>query len=162
MESSGNQIDNLTSTIGEDIQSLKSIYRQISIEFNDCFDEVEETNLLVSFIDGCFSIEFKQIPTLTLAQDLTLFNTEFVRYIKFCQSHKYLKINMMFITFCDYFDLPYHLMYEKLHLKLQTNIKNRYIKTIGADEYQKQVQRYEEPKDYYQPTLFELLIDEDK
>lgn len=153
---SNNQL-NLTSTIGEDVQSLKSIYRQISIEFNDCYDEVEENNLLVNYIDLCFPIEFKQIPTLKLAQDLTLFNTEFVKYIKFCQNNKYQKINIMFIVFCDYFDLPYHIMYEKLHEKLQTNIRNRYIKIIGNEEFQKQKLKYEEPKDYFQPTLFDLL-----
>ena len=66
----------------EDTQSLTSIYRQISTEFNDCFDEIDENKLLYKFIDECFTKDFKQIDSKIIIIDVTLFNTNLVNYIK--------------------------------------------------------------------------------
>jgi hypothetical protein len=41
--------------------------------------------------------------------------------------------------------------------KIKDNIIKRYIKLVGNLEYQKQKQKYNEQKDYVQPTLFDLI-----
>ena len=65
--------------------------------------------------------------------------------------------DIIFLIFCDYFDLPYNLMYTKLHPKIKENILNRYIEFVGIDEYNEQKNKFEGVKDYTQPTLFEIL-----
>lgn len=143
--------------VEEDSQSLSSIYRQISIEFNDCFDEVYEHNNILAYIDEYFPIEIKHIDNTKFINDVTFFNTTLVGLIKFCVSKNFNKINIIFIIFCDYFDLPYNLMFNNLHPKIKDNIIKRYIKLVGNLEYQKQKQKYNEQKDYVQPTLFDLI-----
>ena len=141
----------------EDVQSLTSIYRQISTEFNDCFDEIDENKLLCKFIDECFSKDFKQIDSKIIINDVTLFNTNLVNYIKYCKKNNFHKIDIIFIIFCDYFNLPYNIMFKKLHPKIKDTILNNYIDYVGIDEYEEQKIKYEGNKDYVQPTLFELL-----
>lgn len=144
----------------DDLQSLASIYRQISVEFNDSYDELSENNLLYDIIDKCFTTEFKRIDNKILINDVTLFNGKLVELIKKCKTERYKKINIIFITFCDYFDLPYNVMFLKLHPKIKESVLNKYVDLVGIEEYQKQKQKYEVPKDYTQLTLFELLKNE--
>jgi hypothetical protein len=59
--------------VEEDSQSLSSIYRQISIEFNDCFDEVYEHNNILAYIDEYFPIEIKHIDNTKFINDVTFF-----------------------------------------------------------------------------------------
>lgn len=143
--------------MNEDIQSLSSIYRQISTEFNDCFDEIDENKFLFKLIDDCFPLKFKQIESKKIIEDVTLFNTNLVIYIKFCKKNNYNKIDIIFIIFCDYFNLPYNIMFKKLHPKIKNIILNNYIDYVGIDEYEEQKIKYEGNKDYVQPTLFDLL-----
>lgn len=156
MESNTDYLQPQNST-SDDIQSLQSIYRQISVNFNEHFDEIDENNQLYKYIDDCFSIDFKHIESEKLINDITLFNTKLVEFIKYCMSKKFTEVDIIFIIFCDYFDLPYNTMFCKLHQKIKTTILNKYISYVGEDEYQEQKAKYEEPKDYIQPTLFDLL-----
>ncbi len=144
-------------TNNEDIQSLNSIYQQLSINENDLFDEIDENKLLYNYIDNCFTIEFKRIDNKKIIDDINLFNTKLVQFIKYCKENKFNRIDIIFLIFCDYFDLPYNLMYTKLHPKIKENILNRYIEFVGIDEYNEQKNKFEGVKDYTQPTLFEIL-----
>lgn len=142
----------------QDIQTLSSIYRQISISFNDNFDEEEEKELIYLAIDKCFDKEFKQIPVVKLQDDFNLLNNKFVFLVKYCgDNHNFKKMNVVFIYFCDYFDLNYSKTFKSLHPKLQTIITNFYIKIIGKKEYQHQKEKYSEQQDFTQKTLFDLF-----
>ena len=46
--------------VEEDSQSLSSIYRQISIEFNDCFDEVLTPNLNFGLTGDALCLSFQR------------------------------------------------------------------------------------------------------
>lgn len=162
MESVNNNFETESNIINEDIQSLNSIYTQLSTRFNDNFDEVDETKLLYKYIDECFDTDFKRIDAKEIITDVTLFNNKIVILIKHCIENRFNQVDVIFLVFCDYFDLPYNIMYTKLHSKIKDNILKRYIDWVGEDEYNEQKTKFEGPKDYTQPTLLDLLRDNGK
>jgi len=68
-----------------------------------------------------------------------LINNNLVKFIQFCNTkHKNKKVGIIFIGFCDYFDLNYNKTYLVLHEKLQTLIKNNAKKLCGKTIYLKE------------------------
>lgn len=150
--------ENIISENNQDIQSLTSIYRQISVSINDHFDETEEKDIVYEAIDKCFDTEFKQISLQLLQDDFNLINNKFVCLVKHInQMHSFKKMNIIFVYFCDYFDMDYSKTFQLLHPKIQDIIKSFYIKSIGNKEYMYQKQKYSEKKDFTQKTLFDLF-----
>lgn len=139
-----------------DNSTLTDIYRQISITDNDEFDYKEEEQLIVNLLETKFPIEFRRINNQRLIDDINLLNQSFVKLVKFCQEVNFFKTNIIFIVFCDYFDLNYGCIYSLLHKKIQEAIKKRYIKMVGHKEYYSQKQKHEVKKDFIQPTLFDF------
>lgn len=150
--------ENIISENNQDIQSLTSIYRQISVSINDHFDETEEKDIVYEAIDKCFDTEFKQISLQLLQDDFNLINNKFVCLVKHTnQMHSFKKMNIIFVYFCDYFDMDYSKTFQLLHPKIQDIIKSFYKKSIGNKEYRYQQQKYSEKKDFTQKTLFDLF-----
>lgn len=121
---------------------LSSIYKATSIEDNSDFDEKTELEFIDECIEKCYSQDniasihsekFLLIDSKKLQNDVTLLNISFVKLVHFCnQNYKYKNVTKMFISYCDYFNLDYHLVYKVLHNKLQTLIKNGFIKMLGG------------------------------
>ena len=144
-----------------DNHSCKELLEFTTNYFSRYYDFIIQNTFTLDYIQKLianqFIIEIKHIDNTKFINDVTFFNTTLVGFIKFCASKNFNKINIIFIIFCDYFDLPYNLMFNNLHPKIKDNIIKRYIKLVGNLEYQKQKQKYNEQKDYVQPTLFDLI-----
>lgn len=151
METENNNIEPIISTL-----ELSSIYKSISIEATANFDELNEMQFIENCIDSCYDEEFKLIDSKILQQDINKLNLSFVKLIHYCNNnYQYKNVSKMFIIYCDYFSLDYHLTFKVLHEKLQTLIKNGLIKMLGG------LKQYTKIKNKLNPetitTLFDLV-----
>ena len=98
-----------------------------------------------------FSFDIKSITI-----DITKMNLLFVKFlisekapqpiINIVTRKRFKNIGKLFIAFCDYFDMPYHDVFIKLHDKLKTALKNSYRNIIGINEYKKLEKRLDPDK----------------
>lgn len=135
---------------------LSSIYKQISIESDSDFDENNESIFLENCIEKCFDSEFKLIETNKLINDINLLNLNLAKLIHYCNNnHKYKNVSKIFIAYCDYFSLDFHVTYIRLHEKLQTLIRCGFIKLIGGIKNFTKIKNKLDPSTI--TTLFDLI-----
>ena len=133
---------------------LSSIYKQISIEPDNDFDESNESIFLEQCIEKCFDSEFKLIETDTLINDINLLNLNFAKLIHYCNNnYKYKNVSKIFIAYCDYFSLDFHTTYIRLHEKLQTLIRSGFIRLIGG------IKKFTKIKNKLDPSTITTLFD---
>lgn len=124
---------------------MKSVYEQISISLDINFDLNELTSLIYKSIEETFGQSFvKSQETNNLLQDKVFINDKFTQYLKYLISKDIkkltnydLSIGMMFVMFCDYFDIDYNKSFLLLHTNIQDKIKKSLMKMIGFKEYKK-------------------------
>lgn len=124
---------------------IKSAYEQISVSLDVNFDLKELTSLIYKSIEEIFGQSFiKSQETNNLLQDKVFINDKFTQYLKYLISKDIKKltnydvsIGIMFVMFCDYFDIDYNKSFLLLHTNIQDKIKKSLIKMIGSKEYKK-------------------------
>lgn len=124
---------------------IKSAYEQISVSLDVNFDLNELTSLIYKSIEEIFGQSFiKSQETSNLLQDKVFINDKFTQYLKYLISKDIkkltsydLSIGIMFVMFCDYFDIDYNKSFLLLHTNIQDKIKKSLIKMIGSKEYKK-------------------------
>lgn len=124
---------------------IKSAYEQISVSLDVNFDLNELTSLIYKSIEEIFGQTFiKSQETNNLLQDKVFINDKFTQYLKYLISKDIkkltnydLSIGIMFVIFCDYFDIDYNKSFLLLHTNIQDKIKKSLIKMIGSKEYKK-------------------------
>jgi hypothetical protein len=118
--------------------SLNSIYMSLSVSdkhFDNLHDEQKNINICIEEI---FDKDFKLIETKKLESEITLLNTSFVKLIHYCRTkNNYKKVGIIFIEYCDYFDLDYSKTYSALHDKLKILIEKTCKSIIGVEVYEK-------------------------
>ena len=131
------QTDHLTNDNSLSNNEIQSIYSKLSVREEDSFDTKDEILFLEHCIEECFDNLFLKLSTTDIESNGVLINNNFVKLIKYCDSkHNYKKIGLVFISFCDYFDLCYNKTYIQLHEKLQNLIKTT-AKCICGSSYEK-------------------------
>ena len=138
---------------------MQNIYNQLSVSENSLFDVIEENKYMQDCIEECFAKTFLQILSDDLQSNQILINNNLVRLIKFCLvKSNFKKIGIIFIGFCDYFDLNYNKTYLLLHEKLQLLIKNSAICLCGKEKYERKKLQNQTPNDkLHIVTLFDLV-----
>lgn len=124
---------------------MKSVYEKISVSFDTNFDLNELTSLIYKSIEETFGQSFvKSQETNNLLQDKVFINDKFTQYLKYLISKDIKKftnydisIGIMFVMFCDYFDIDYNKSFLLLHANIQDKIKKSLMKMIGSKEYKK-------------------------
>lgn len=124
---------------------MKSVYEQISVSLDINFDLNELTSLIYKSIEETFGQSFvKSQETNNLLQDKVFINDKFTQYLKYLISKDIKKltnydisIGIMFVMFCDYFDIDYNKSFLLLHANIQDKIKKSLMKMIGSKEYKK-------------------------
>ena len=86
-----------------------------------------------------------------------MINESFVKLIKFSIEKNYKTFGILFINYCDYFDLEYNKTFIQLHEKLQNLIKNTCKNLVGKNCYSKYVEKSRTNKDLKINTLFDLF-----
>lgn len=155
-----NEIDNST---------IESIKLQLSEDIIDVEDEQQLTNLneLLFLVDEKHKELFdnnlpKKIVVNSDRNKLILKNSEIINklFIDFLRRipPKTHKFEIIFITFCDYFDFPYNKVYIQLNFKLKTLLETRLRKLIGNSKYNKNHQKYIVGDDQVViPSVFDIL-----
>lgn len=139
-------------------QDLSSIYKQIAIDPDTDFDINNENQFLTNCINNCFDNDFKLIETDILLNDINQLNINLAKLIHFCNNnYKYKNVSKIFIAYCDYFSLDHHLVYIKLHDKLQTLIKKGFIRLIGGISNFTKLKNKLNPAGSSITTLFDLI-----
>jgi len=119
------------------VHEIQNIYLKLSVCEDISFDVKDENAFLQSCIEKCFDDSFLKMLTTDIENNSVLLNNAFVKLIKYCVSeHNFKKGGLIFIAFCDYFDLCYNKTYTQLHEKLQNLIKNT-AKCMCGSEYTK-------------------------
>ena len=125
------QTDNIEIVYSND---LSNIYSKLSINESLSFFETDiENKYIIECIDNIFDLKFKKIPTEILQTNIELINISFVKLIKHCLNVNYKKCGIIFIGYCDYFDLDIHKTFIVLHEKLQNLIKNDCKNLVGTE-----------------------------
>jgi len=138
---------------------MQHIYDQLSITDDMLFDVSEENKYIQDCIENCFPKNFLQISAEVLQSNQNLLNNNFVQLIKYClNKSKFKKIGIIFIGFCDYFNLDYHKTYLELHEKLQMLITNSTICLCGKEKFERKKMQNRTATDKLNiVTLFDLV-----
>lgn len=137
--------------------SSENIFLKLSVEpENEFLDLTNIKEKLIQSFDDLFPKEFLLIPTDELQKNDILINTSFVKFLKNSgEVLNYKKIGVIFIIYCDYFDLNYNktfsLMNQKIQLLLKTSLKNM----IGEKRYHNL--KVKSNNGVIVPTLFDLI-----
>lgn len=137
---------------------LQGIYSKLAVDDNiSSFDIIDENNYIIDSIEKLYDKNLKQISTEKLQNNDELINKTFVVLVKYCFDNNFKKSGVIFIGYCDYFDLDYRITFCKLHEKLQKLVKHTCKCMIGNNCFEK----YEyNSKPVGQPkinTLFDLV-----
>lgn len=139
-----------------DIQSLNSIYSQLSIKEDDNFDEIRDKDYVVEKLTKLYSKEFLLIESKELENEVEILNSSFVKLVMSCKEENYRNIGNIFIVYCDYFDLSYIKIYNHFHPNIKKIITNAYIKLVGKEEYDLK-KNLLVSQNYQQSTIFDLF-----
>jgi hypothetical protein len=116
---------------------LQSVYLKLSVTDTEFFDAKNDNLVVVGFIEECFSREILQKPTEEIQNNIEFININFANLIKFCVSKNFKKFGIIFINFCEYFDLDLRKTYLIMHVKLQSLIEHNTKQIIGKNNFQK-------------------------
>lgn len=150
MEQNNNGDNHLTDN------EVKNIYKKLQFDPID-IDLINNTEFINKEISNIFDSKFLFIDSKELICDKFLLNQQFLKLIQYLkEKHNYKNVSLIFIIFCDYFDIEYNKTYICLHEKLQDLIKESAKNIIGNDVYQNMVNKTK-PKDYKITTIFDLI-----
>lgn len=138
---------------------LQSIYFKLSENESINFDFEEDQSFVIDLIEKLYDEKFRHIDSLVLQGNSNLLNNSFVKLVRLLLTeHKYKKIHIAFLAYCDYFDLQTDVVYPQLHDKIQKMIKVGCVQMVGKKTYLGLKHKYSEmDKGYHQPTLFAML-----
>lgn len=134
---------------------LSNIYIKLSISEDTNFEDKNNNCLVIDIIEKIFTKKHLQIETKLLQEDSMLLNNMYLTLIKSCGECRFKKPAIIFISFCDYFDLEYNKTFLLLHDKLQMIIKINTKMLIGDVNYQKK--QRQQNNGLHIPTLFDLI-----
>lgn len=135
---------------------IKNIYKKLQIEPVD-IDLVNVTQFINQSISTCFDKDFLLIDNKKLELDSNLITVQFLKLITYLKTNNnYKNVAIVFIVFCDYFDIEYNKTYIALHDKLKVLINTNARKIIGESIFSKFENKCVNP-DYKVTTLFDLF-----
>jgi hypothetical protein len=117
--------------------STENIFIKLSIGPENEFFELTDINeKLIKSFEKIFNKEFLLISTENLQKDDILINNSFVKFLKNSgENLHYKKVGIIFITYCDYFDLNYNKTFLLMNQKIQQLIKNSLKNMIGEKRF---------------------------
>ena len=138
---------------------LQNIYSQLSIPDKTNFDTLNDLNFAKQCIEKCFDEEFLKIDTDILTNNQIRFNNEFIKLIKYGQANGFMKVHILFVAFCTYFNVDEILAFKILHEKIQKIIRIGYAKMIGKETYKRMTKIYSNKNNtnMSQMSLFDLV-----
>lgn len=137
---------------------LQGIYQQLASADKTNFDQTNDDVFALQCLEACFDQKSKLQDSDELLKSPVKFNNEFIKLVKFAQDKNFKKIHILFITFCDYYNIDYSRSFQTLHEKLQKLVKVGYAKMIGRDTYQRMRRKYSSaPMQGTHATLFDLV-----
>ena len=107
--------------------------------FNEAYFNTENsTDFVNKIIDENFDENIKLIEETKLIEDDNLINKLIILLFKLSVTkYNCKKTHLVFIGFCDYFNLDSHIVYNKLHSNLQIIIKVNTQKFVGKNIFNK-------------------------
>lgn len=143
-----------------DTSSLNDIRLQLS-EHQEDFEQTERIEKLYTYLIDIYKTHtvYKEIFENYSLRDITrnsdIVNQLFLIYLKALPT-KTFKFENIFITFCDFFNFGYDVIYKQLHQKIQLILKKRLIAYIGKKQYQKNEQKYITGDNIVITSIFDL------
>lgn len=113
---------------------LSNIYKALSIDESFEFDLAEDNRIIIDAIEECFEENVKHATKF----DENFININLAKLLKhLLVNYNFKKVGLIFINFCDYFDLDYNQTYLKLQYKLQLLVENSVKQIIGMKRFDK-------------------------
>lgn len=114
---------------------IKCIYKAFGNDTNnDKFDTNNTYNEALQIIEEFF-VDKKNQDSRNFNNSEYL-NIEFSKLLKFAfNTKKYKEFHFIFLSFCDYYDLEYNMIFINLHEKLQKIVRYYATKFIGVDVF---------------------------
>lgn len=139
---------------------FKSIYTSLAKSDNDLCDVTEDCSFIVKNIAELLA-KWNLIDTEELLKNTNLINQQMAKLLSFFKKeYNFKKPGLIFICYCDYFDLEYHVVYLILHEKIQKLINYSCRCMIGQEKYSS-YRKKENTEKYGEnvqvKTLFDLL-----
>lgn len=137
---------------------LSNIYNSLTIKEDEFFDIKNDLKIIENAISQHFNSSFLLIETNELQNNEMLLNNNFVILFKICSTkYKIKKIGLIFIGFCDYFDLSYNKTYNLMHKKIQDLININAENICGKDVYNKEKIKNSRKDNIIIKSLFDLI-----
>jgi hypothetical protein len=117
--------------------SLTNIYLSLSEEINTDFDMTDLTEKINTIMSEIYDKDFLLKSTEIIQGDQILINRSFVSLIKETEKIRYRQYSIIFLIYCDYFDLDSNKTFKLLHEKIRNIIEKSVAKVVGEKLYQK-------------------------
>lgn len=105
------------------------------------FEEQYEKDNIFSIIDSLYDKSFKLIESIELQKDLILLNKSFEKLLVYTNQLKMKQHHLLFVYYCEYFDLDTTVVYEKLNTKLKTIIEICFKRVLERNKLQKLINK---------------------
>lgn len=132
---------------------LSQMYLKLSENNINDFESANKNEKLAIIIDNLFNAKMKSIDAGVLLKDVDILNKSFIMFYKSTINN--FKMYEIFIFYCDYFNLDYHLVYKKLHIKLKNKIEDDLILLLGGFRKYAKIKKKLGVNNH--TTLFDLL-----
>lgn len=116
---------------------LTNIYLSLSQETNVDYDLIDITEKINSIIESIYAKDFLLKETELIQSDQILINKSFIELIKETNKINYKQFGIIFLVFCEYFNLDGNKTFNLLHGKIKEIIEKSTQQIIGKDIYQK-------------------------
>ena len=143
-----------------DNTSLNEIRLQLSEQQID-FEQTAKTEEMYSYLEYLYKFDvvfleiFKNFDTKEILKNSDIVNKLFLRYLK-ALPIKTFKFENIFITFCDFFNFGYDIIYKQLHIKIQKMLESRLLAINGKKQYKRNQQKYLLGDDIVITSIFDL------
>jgi hypothetical protein len=134
---------------------MEGIYRSLSVQDDSNFEIKNDSLFVTEVMERIFDVKFLSMDNVKLQNNVNLLNINFVALLKECFSLKFKKISVIYICYCDYFDLDYNKTYLAFQDKLQNLIKKTLINLVGIKEFNKHKLKASNGVEI--PSLFDLF-----
>jgi hypothetical protein len=117
--------------------NLSNIYLSLSEETNTDYDLIDITEKINTIIEKVFDKEILTRATDLIQNDQILINNSFILILKETDKIHYRQYGIIFLVFCEYFDLDGNKTFQMMHQKIKNIIEKSTQKIIGDKVYNK-------------------------
>lgn len=114
---------------------LSEVYISMSVNAAQDFDVAELLHKSLSIIENELSQREKLVDSVIMEETPQIINTQFCRLLKVAKDQKFMRPEIIFLQYCEYFNMDTAKIYNILDTSLREIISYGYCRMVGKKKY---------------------------